>query len=435
VIPSGTGGGGAGGLAFPDPPKGDPGGITAAGRSLSKAADDLEGAAGGLRGAGAELEADWQGYAAAAYHSSSGTLAAIARGAGETFRDCAHAVTGYATALDHTQSEIKRLRHLWEDAKHRQGAAQALAGKLAGSITATTKPADATRLSTQAGTCQGQADDAGGEADRYALRATTELTEFKQKASGYESTLEGYQAGHAPGPFGSPFTAPGTPGRTFGLPSNGFDVPGTPGSHSLDPYNGVLPVGDPWNSPIPGYGYYKDATTPEAVGDDDLLNLALLVSSLGGGAVADLGANALKGLAERLGIGALGKGAAKDAAVKAYEDEVAKAIASGEGRHSSFANILKRATDAGLTKGAETKAEQSTARADLVDALLEPADQAGVLPDGVKDVISQLAHNGWAFTSYTTAKLVGARASLAKIGTPAAELAARVIGTILRTKR
>jgi uncharacterized protein YukE len=434
VIPGGTGGGGTGNTPFPDPPKGDPGGITGAARSLGNAADDLENAEGGLHGASAEIEADWQGYAAAAYHSSSGTLARVARGAAETFRECAHAVSGYAAALDHCQSEIRRLRHAWEKAKHRQAANEAMALTLTTSITATTKPDDATRITTQANTASGQANDAGTEADHYALRAHTALVDFKQKASTYQSTLEGYSPGEAPGPFGAPFTAPGTPGRTFGLPSDGFPLPGD--AHSLDPYNGVIPVGDPWHSPIPGYGVYKDATTPEAVPTDDLTNAVLLIATLGGSAGVDLGANALKAVAEELGIGSVGRGAVGEAYRKAEQEVIDKAIASGEGRSTKFANILARARAAGQSEAIETQVAQHEARADLLDALMEDADQAGALKvDGVKEVVTQLVRNRWAYTSYTTAKLDAVRTALLKTDNPAARAAARIIGTILRYKQ
>ena len=102
----------------------------------------MEHVAGGLHGASSALESDWQGYAAAAYHSSSQGLAAVASGGAETFRRCAHAVSGYATALDHAQSEIRRLRTLYDDALRRQTAATNLAGWLVGTITPHTKPAD-----------------------------------------------------------------------------------------------------------------------------------------------------------------------------------------------------------------------------------------------------------------------------------------------------
>ncbi len=434
MIPGGTGGGGTGNAPFPDPPKGDPAGLTSAARSLGNAADDLENAEGGLHGANAELEADWQGYAANAYHSSSSTLAHVARGASETFRECAHAVSGYAAALDQCQSEIKRLRHAWEKAKQRQAANDALALKLVNSITPTTKPDDATRINTQVTTATGQATDAGIDADHYALRANHALTEFKHKASTYQTTLEGYSPGEAPGPFGAPFTAPGTPGRTFGLPSDGFPLPGD--AHSLDPYNGVIPVGDPWNSPIPGYGVYKDATTPEVAPVDDLTNLVLLVSTLGGSAAVDVGANALKALAEELGVGSLGRGAVGAAYDKAAQEAVDKAIASGEGRSSKFINILKRARAAGDDAAVEKEVAQHEARADLLDALMEDADQAGALHyDGIKEVVTQLARNRWAYTSYTTARLDAVRTALLKSDNPAAQAAARIIGTILRYKQ
>ncbi len=435
MIGGGAGGGGSatGNATFPDPPKGDPGGITTAARALRNAADDLEHAEGGLHGAKAELEADWQGYAAAAYHSSSSTLARITRGAAETFKDCAHAVSGYATALDHCQSEIKRLRHAWQAAKHRQAANEALALKLTTSITATTKPDDATRISTQATTASGQATDAGTEADGYAQRATTALNEFTHKASAYRGTLEGSSPGEAPGPFGASFAAPGTPGRSFGLPSDGFPLSADP--NALTPYNGVIPVGDPWNSLISGYGFYKDATTPEVEPTDDLTNAILLIATLGGSGGVDLGANALKAVAERLGIGAAGREAVTEAGEQAYEKEIAEAIASGEGKHASFVRILARAREARLGAGAETESAQQEARADLIDGLLDNADKAGVLPDGVKDAVADLAHNGWAYTSYTTAKLDAVRTALLKTSNPAARAAARIIGTILRDKQ
>ncbi|MGH2892155.1 MAG: hypothetical protein ACRDPM_02640, partial [Solirubrobacteraceae bacterium] len=359
--------------------------------------------------------------------------AQVARAAAETFRDCAHAVSGYATALDHCQSEIKRLRHVWEHAKHRQAANEALALKLTTSITATTRPDAATRINTQAATASGQATDAGVEADGYALRATTALNQFTHKASSYRGRLEGYSPGEAPGPFGAPFTAPGTPGRTFGLPSDGVQLPGD--AHSLDPYNGVIPVGDPWNSPIPGYGIYKDATTPEVEPTDDLTNFVLLIATLGGGSAADFGGNALKAIAERLGLGTAGRQAVKEAGEEAYEKEIADAIASGEGKHASFVKILQRARDARLGAGAETESAQQEARADLIDDLLDNADKAGVVPDGVKDVVAELAHHGWAYTSYTTAKLDAVRTALLKTSNPAARAAAKIIGTILRYKQ
>ena len=163
---------------------------------------------------------------------------------------------------------------------------------------------------------------------------------------------------------------------------------------------------------ISGYGFYKDATTPEVEPTDDLTNAILLIATLGGSGGVDLGANALKAVAERLGIGAAGREAVTEAGEQAYEKEIAEAIASGEGKHASFVRILARAREARLGAGAETESAQQEARADLIDGLLDNADKAGVMPDGVKDAVADLAHNGWAYTSYTTAKLDAVRTAL-----------------------
>jgi hypothetical protein len=217
------------------------------------------------------------------------------------------------------------------------------------------------------------------------------------------------------------------------LPSDGFPLPGD--AHSLDPYNGVIPVGDPWNSPIPGYGVYKDATTPEVEPTDDLTNLVLLVSTLGGSAAVDVGANALKALAEDLGVGSIGRGAVREAYDKAAQEAIDKAIASGESRSSSFVKILQRARAAGQSEAIDAQVAQHEARADLIDALMEDADQAGVLKDGLKDVVTQLVRNRWAYTSYTSARLDAVRTALLKTDNPAAQAAARIIGTILRYRQ
>jgi uncharacterized protein YukE len=425
---------GPGNAAFPAPPKGDPGGITGASRMLTRAAEDLEHAEGGLHGANAELEADWQGYAANAYHSSSNALAHIARGASETFRECAQAVSGYAGALDDCQAEIGRLRQAWESAKQRQASSQAQTFKLVASIGPTTSSADATRINAQAGTSSGQADDAGNEADGYARRATATLDEFTRKAATYQRTLEGYAPGETPGPFGAPFTAPGTPGRTFGLPSDGFAMPGDP--QPLGSYNGVIPVGDPWNSPIPGFGMYMDMHTPEVESVNDLTNLIVYGAGLGAMAGGvDLGASALRSLAEQLGIGGLGKRAVIDAGSDAFKTEMAEAIASGKSRSTLFTEILARARGAQMGAGIETEIAQQEARAGLLDSLTLSLDQANVIPVGVRDAVTELAKNGWAYTSYTAGRLAAVRTALLASDTPAARAASNIIGTILRYKQ
>jgi uncharacterized protein YukE len=429
---NGGNGGGAGGTPFPDPPKGSPGEITAAARTLHTAADDLDRAHSGLNAAGSELEADWQGYAAAAYHSSSSTLASVARGGAETFRESAQAVTGYATALDHAQSEIRRLRQQWEDAQRRQTAADSLAGRLTGAVTSTTKPADANRLSHQASTCLGQAQDAGREADGYALRATTALNDFKRAAAGYQQTLEGYQPGHPGGPLGSPFSPLGHPGPGFGLPTSTFNLPGTGGSsHSLDPYTGVIPVGDPWHSPIPGYGVYKDATTPEAVPTNDLINLALLVGPIVSGPAVDLGAGALRSLAEQLGLGVGGRAAVDEARAKATQEAIDRLLDPHVPNSGSFAQGVPDAIDRGRVAAAIKQVEQADARAGYGELGLNAVDKTVGLPPGVKEGLTEILHRGPVYVGYFVARLTATRNGLLSVGTPAAQAAARAIAVIL----
>ena len=440
MINAGTSGA-PGAAAFPDPPTGSPGEISACARTLANAADDLEHAEGGLRGAGSALASDWQGYAAAAYHSSSQGLAAVAGGGAQTFRECAQAVSGYATALDHAQPEIRRLKTLYDDALRRQAPAASLAGRLVGTITAHTKPAEVTKVQTQATTADGQATDAGIEASGYARQATTALTDFKQASARYAAVLNGQQPGHPGGPFGSPFSAAGHPGPGFGAPFDSFTLPGggSPTATGLVPgglnaYAGVIPVGNPWSSPIPGYGYYKDATTPEAVPSNDLTNLVLLLAPLAAGPAGDLGESALRQLAESMGIGTGGR-AAVDAAERKAFDETFAELRAAEGKSSSFPGILTRAEQAGRSAAATTEVGQREVTAGWVDVAIDAANRAGVLPAGAKEVLSDVAHRGWAYTSYAAAQLGAFQAKLIGAGGTAARVAANAIGAILRSGR
>ena len=105
----------------------------------------------------------------------------------------------------------------------------------------------------------------------------------------------------------------------------------------------------------------------------------------------------------------------------AAPEVVDRAMAFGEGRSTKFANILARARAAGQSEAVDTQVAQHEARADLLDALMEDADQAGALKvDGVQEVVTQLVRNRWAYTSYTTAKLDAVRTALLKTDNPAA---------------
>ncbi len=283
MIPMADPGSGTGAASFPDPPKGDPGAIAAIARTLSGAGDELHHVGSGLRAASASLALDWQGYAASAYHSSSQGLAAVAHGGSGEFRDCAHAVAGYGTALDHAQSEIKRLRMLWE-----RGPAADDDGdrsRPTGSARRPRPPPPRRGRPAEHPAAQrpDQASGAGREADGYARRAQQVLDDFTHTASGYEQTLAGTRPGTPGTPFGSAVRRARRPSPGFGAPLEPFAGPGAGvvAPDGLSNLTGVIPVGDPWNSPIPGYGFYKDATTPEAVPDDDLTNLIVGVGDAG----------------------------------------------------------------------------------------------------------------------------------------------------------
>lgn len=437
----------SGGLAFPDPPKGSPGAIGAAARSLTEAAGDLERTESGLRGASASLQADWQGWAAQAYHGCSDGLALVARGGAETFHECAHAVTGYATALDSAQSEIRRLRLQWEDAKRRQGAAQGLASHLGTALVAAHKHADITRLEGQTTTADNQARDAGIEADAIARRAVHVLEDFKHAADRCTQVLSGIRPGRPGGPLGSPFTPAGAPGPGFGVPFSSFNLPGngaTVDPHALDPFAGVLPTGLPGPPQIPGLGLYLDEQHPGAVGTSDLTDLIVALATGGAGALKDLGENGLRALAESLGIGATGRAAVTasgiEAKLAAEVGNLRKIVqldkngnpildASGNPIVTTMPGKYSAQTLAELAK----RASQVDGRIKIGSELASRLGDAGALPlpPMVREVLTHVAENRVVFGAATVVKLVAARDVLLRAGGPVAARAASAISSIL----
>jgi uncharacterized protein YukE len=319
VIAGGNPAGTAGVGGFPDPPTGSPGDIAAIARALSGAADDLEHVDGGLRGASATLATDWQGYAAAAYHGASDGLASVARGGAESFRDCARAVSGYSGALEQAQSEIHRLRVLYDAAMAAEASAGSTVSGLQNKLASATKPAQISKLNTGISSAQSDAQNAAFDASGYARRASSTLDEFKHTQARYAQVLSGARltpgGGPAPGSPFVPFEPAGAPGPGFGVPlTAGAIFPGLLSSA----YGGVIPVGNPWANPIPGYGRYEDDTTPEAVPTNDLANaVALVAAPEAAGPVEDLLGSGARTLAERLGIGTAEREAAQGAAGQA----------------------------------------------------------------------------------------------------------------------
>jgi hypothetical protein len=352
VIAAGAGGAGPGGAgAFPDPPTGSPGELAGVSRALAGAGEDLDRVETGLRGASATLAADWQGYAAAAYHACSDGLAGVAHGGAESFRDCARAVSGYAAALDHTQSEIRHLRTLYDAACAAETAASGAVSDLHLRLAAAAKPHEISSLGSQLSRAQSDAQSAATSAVAYARQASDVLTEFHQAESRYAAVLDGatLTPGGAPAPGGPwlPFEPAGTPGPGFGTPYTAAGpVPGLLASV----FGGVIPVGDAWNSPIPGYGVYMDATTPEAVADGDLTTAIVGVATLGAARVlTDLGEGALRAVVARIGIGDAGPAAAgalafeASASMSTSEERIAN-ILVGEGNQ-----VVVQATGLGRT--------------------------------------------------------------------------------------
>ena len=217
--------------AFPDPPKGSPDGVHSAAQSLRAAASELESAAGRLSSATGSLSGSWEGEAAQAYRGSADALGWCASGVAGSFRTCAAAVSGYASALEDAQSAIRRLRGQYDDAVARAAAATAAAGQLSGALAGVPKAAKP-ELQNQIGAAQRNAGTAAGEADSYASAAQQVLSEFKAKESRYQAELGCDPFGPISGPLlGGPIGSPGSP---FGIP---FGMAG-----AMAPFGGVLPV-------------------------------------------------------------------------------------------------------------------------------------------------------------------------------------------------
>jgi uncharacterized protein YukE len=433
VIPLAAGGGAGGAMPFPDPPKGDPGAISGCASVLQRAAGDLDHAEAGLHGANGSLQADWQGFAAQAYHAASSGLAAVTRGGAQTFRECASAVSRYGSDLDHVQSELRGLKRLYEDALRRQAAADGLAGRLQTALGSATKQSEISTLGTQIGNAQQQALDAVTEANGHARRAQNLVNDFKRKAQGYAAALSGQALGH-PGPLGSPFSAPGMPGAGFGIPNPGGLFPGV-NPDGLDPYRGVIPVGDPWNSSIPGYGIYMDATHGNATSPDDLTDLiTFFAGGLAAGPLKDLGERALSTVLGGLGYGSAAAEGLSAAQIREATNALDELVASGAARGSTpLRDLAPTAIDDGRALGAAKYAvDLHEVRATLGDLLLKVANSKVPLPPGASEIASEVMHRGWVYSSYALARLGQLQHALEASASPVAREAANAMGTILR---
>lgn len=433
--PGSASGGGGGG--FPDPPTGSPGEIDSIVRSLSSAADDFESVESGLRSASATLAEDWQGYAANAYHACSEGLASVARGGAESFRDCAQAVSGYSRALDHAQSEIGRLRVLYDAAMTAEASAASAASTLGNKLASATKPAEMTKLNNKISSAQTDAANAAYSASGYARQATAVLEDFTQAQSRYTQTLTGTTLPNGrPGPaspFGPFAEPPGAAGPGFGLPvSGGAAMPGVlPGV-----YGGVIPTGNPWSqNQIPGYGAYYDSGHQNLTSPGDVTNLIVAVATLGtGGAIEDLGGalgRKLASLAAEMGLGAGGREAVQEAGADEYAQILKELEERGRVPTSSSS---QRVAWAGRKQAIqEATAAQAEVRGKVADAALNVITKGGVaLPPGLHEILVEVAAHGGVYLGWAVAKLVAMRNALAGAGGPLANAGIHMIDGILK---
>lgn len=379
---------------FPDPPTGSPGEISAIARSLGQAARELEETERGLTGATEALVADWSGYAANAYRSSSGALAAAGRGATASLRECAEAVSGYGVALETAQTELGRLRGQYEEAKGREAAAAASATSLATHLAAATKSSAIHQLKGDISTANSQAGTAGEEAAGYVHRAAQVLEEFHRAEQRYMQTLAGGATvvGGRSLPAGSPFAAPfagvGQTGAGFGVPYTTFGgiVPG-----GLSEYAGVIPVGDPWRSDIPGYGTYLDSREGNASSPSDLTDaITFLAAPVAGKLGEEVLVNGGRALMEEVGIG----GAGREAAARAGQEAGLKDFASGNYRTGDPLNTAKmrRVVLARRMGTATMQVGQEEVQNRGIVTALDVLNNAKVLPSGVKELTDAALH-------------------------------------------
>ncbi len=398
-----------GGAGFPAPPEGSPGVVRSAAASLQRAGAALDDVASGLDGASGALQADWQGYAASRYRDAASGLMAVAKAAGRTFQACSHAVAAYAGALADTQDQITRLRAEYEAARAAERAAATMIGSLTGQLGGAT-PAAAADIEDRISTLGSRQTGAAEDAERYARRARQVLAEFRREASRQEALLSGERVPGGVPAFGPGFIG-GVPGVGSGLPpgvgSVGFGIP----AGGLGPYQGVVPVGDPGNSDVPGFGAYWDSQHPvEEV--DDLTNLVL---ALAGGVevtgvkpLAQAAREVVAGGAERLGITG-GRAAAERADEQAWR----QTYAQFDRMSTSIRERVVAANRARRDAIVQQQLKHQAARATTIEKAADLAGRLGVkLPPGTPEVLGNLTRYSDHYRLYVLAQLMRARAAL-----------------------
>lgn len=369
-----------GGGAFPEPPKGEPGGIRSAARQLDRAHDRLHEVAVGLHAGVEGMAQDWNGDAAGRYRLATQGLARAARAAAGTFADCSACVGKYADALEKAQDGLEHLRTQYDAAKQRAADAAASAMTIGAAMAMPDAPDHLAADLTRAQTAESDAD---GDADRILQRAQQVLDDFHDAERDTIATLTGRDAPGAGG-LAAPFGGGVAPARGVGNAfAPGFGVP----LGGLDPFNGLIRVGDPWNNDVPGFSTYWDGTHPSAEPVDDL---TIAITAVAGG----VGISSIRAAASELAGGlarTFGIQSAKKAGQRAGQQAFDEALALGRGgstRAQSFRERLQAARQAGTKANAEEQLAVKGRRALALEKSIELAEKLGVkLPMGTKEVV------------------------------------------------
>jgi uncharacterized protein YukE len=416
--------------AFPEPPKGSPGGVRDAARSLQSAGRRLDDVAAGLRASAGGLGEDWKGDAAGRFRLATEGLATVARDAGATFDDCAATVRGYADALEHCQDELKRLKKAYDEAVAQATTAAGQVAQLTGALRV---PDPAPHLAGQLSRASDAESQASGDAHQILGRAHNALNDFHDHARHAESVLNGQQVGHPerlpPGARPMGFG----PGPSVGVGNGlnpGFGIP----MGGLSPYDGLVRVNDPWNNDVPGFSTYWDGTHPSAVPTEDLTNAVMFAA----GGVGMIGIDGLRfaaseiagSLARSFGVQST-RAASRRAGAEAF-DEALGLGRGGSVRATRMTDRL-RAADGARTEAAAAEVMRiRAARVQLIKVVGDVLPRLGVkIPQGLADVIAHAYEFSSEYKYKVIYHLLELRAKLAAKGA-AGQAAVDAIDALMR---
>lgn len=275
--------------AFPERPRGEPGGIEAAAADLQNAAHELSDGGTTLHGTGASLVGgSWSGQAAGRFGAASSGLAGAYRGAAETLRACAGTLRDYAHALSEAQRVIDAARSEYDQAQVEEATAQAAVAGLGAVALRPHAPHD---IDEKINAAKGQAAAASGRAAQALAKALKARADFDRVASRTTSELSG-EVPVGAGGLGAPghgfpggtdrFTGIGTGG--MGALGGGFGVP----AGGLAAYTGIAPVASLTGRERTAYLLYLDSKGIQET--DDLTNVVLFAV---GGPEAKIGESVL----------------------------------------------------------------------------------------------------------------------------------------------